>query len=225
MNAILDTMTTRLTQRAELPDVRLHADAVVRMLLKKGQPELHRFWVAVANLNQSSKGDSLKVLLRLLEDEVAPRHGPPLSDARQRNWTKRREFEIVRRSKGKVGEELEVPHAEGSQLKVARGNAVFGLPPQWLQVECLDAARESNILCRVARGGCLLVAGSRRWRSVARSRFGCGRQESTRDVGLLGLMSRDVSLVDQRRQGMRNRFSIHKGQRNALLAAARRTRA
>lgn len=130
--------------RAELPNIGLHADTVVCMLLEEGKPKLDRFRVAVPDLNEAADCNSLEVLLGFLEDETAPWHGPTLGDARKWHRAKCREIQVVRCSKGKVGKELEVPEGVGPQLQVARGDAVFGLAPEGLQVQSLNTPRETN---------------------------------------------------------------------------------
>lgn len=66
----------------EPPGIRLHANAVVLMLLQETQPDPDRLLVPVLDLYQAAGGDALKVLLCFLEDEGVARNGPALGDAR-----------------------------------------------------------------------------------------------------------------------------------------------
>lgn len=76
-----------LAELAEFPHVGFHSHTVVLVLSQVGEPELDGLGVAVLDLYQSPERDSLKIFLRLLEDEVTPGHSPSLRDARKRNRT------------------------------------------------------------------------------------------------------------------------------------------
>ena len=80
----------------------------------------------VLNLDKSAHGDTLKVLLRLLEDEVGAGHSPALSYPWERNGTPRAEAHVVCCANGEVGEEEKVADVVGAQLEVTSWYAVFG---------------------------------------------------------------------------------------------------
>lgn len=117
------------TKALMLPDICLHTNSVECMLAKKCQPCLDRLRVAVLDLDESAKGDPLKVLLALFMNEVASRDGPAFDDARERDGTRDGEIEIVCGTNGKVGKELDVLNTVGSQLEVTHGEAIFRFPP------------------------------------------------------------------------------------------------
>jgi hypothetical protein len=52
-----------LTELTKLPHVGLHTDSVVGVLLQVGKPDLDCLRVAVSDLDETSPGDTLKVLL------------------------------------------------------------------------------------------------------------------------------------------------------------------
>ena len=82
--------------------------------------------MTVLNLNQSAHGDALKVLLRLLENEVGAGYGPALCYPWERNGTPRAEAHVVCCANGEVGEEEKVADVVGAQLEVAGRYTVFG---------------------------------------------------------------------------------------------------
>lgn len=90
------------------------------------------------DLDEAPHGDALKVLLRLLEDEVCARHGPSLGDTGQGNGTSRGEAHVVCGADGKVGEEEQVADAIGAQLEIADGDAVFRGAPQGPEMNSTD---------------------------------------------------------------------------------------
>lgn len=114
-------------QLAKLPHVGLHSHAVELVLAQVRQPQLHRLGVPIADLDKASQCLSLKVLLRLLEDEVVSGDGPALCDAGERHGAVGGQAEVVGGAEGKVGEEFEGLDAVGSELEIARGDAVLGL--------------------------------------------------------------------------------------------------
>lgn len=118
------------TKTVVFPDICLHTDSIKCVLPEKCKPCLHRLWVSILDLNQSTEGDSFEVLLTLLVHEVASGYGPAFNDAGERHRPGHREVEVVSGTNGKVREELHVTDAVGSQLKVADWKAVFHLPPQ-----------------------------------------------------------------------------------------------
>lgn len=65
----------------KLPHVCLHTNTIKLMFAQIRQPKLDRFGIAVFDLDQAPQRYTLKVLLRLLEDEVTPGHGPSLCDS------------------------------------------------------------------------------------------------------------------------------------------------
>ena len=121
------------------PDIGLHADAIKRMLPQEGQPSLYHIRMAILDLDESTKRYALKVLLALLVHEVASRERPPFNNARERDRPRDGKFQVIRSANGKVGEELHVSHTVRSQLQIAHGQTIFGLPPQGAHVYCLDA--------------------------------------------------------------------------------------
>lgn len=127
------------------------------MLAKVGEPKLDSFRVAILDLYQPPQRHAFKVLLRLLKDEMTPRYGPSLRDTRQRYGASCRESEIVRRTEGKVCEELQRLQAEGAELQVTRGNAVFRFAFQRFEVQRLEGTRVSD--------GCCVRRGRRRGRA------------------------------------------------------------
>lgn len=144
------------TKLAELPNVGLHTDTIVGMLLQEGQPQLHRLRVAVLDLDQSPECDTLKVFLRLLENEMRLGHGPALDHTRQGNGAEGRQAEVVGGAKGEVAEELEVADRIGPELEVARGNAILGFTTKRLEVEGLEGAGHTghdHLLLLGFRGG------------------------------------------------------------------------
>lgn len=112
---------------------------------KESKPCLDRLRVTILDLDQATERDPLKVLLALLVYEVTASHGPAFGDTGERHGAGDGEVQIVGGTDGKVGEELQVLHAVGSQLKVAYGEAVLRLPPQGTQVERLDASGKSGV--------------------------------------------------------------------------------
>jgi hypothetical protein len=112
---------------------------------KESQPCLDRLRVTILDLDQTTKRDPLKVLLALLVYEVTASHGPAFGDTGEGHGAGDGEVEVVGGTDGKVGEELQVLHAVGSQLKVAYREAVLRLPPEGTQVECLDASGKSGV--------------------------------------------------------------------------------
>jgi hypothetical protein len=115
------------------------------MFPKEGQPCLNGLRVTILDLNQAAEGDPLKVLLALLVYEVTAGHGPALGDTGEGHRAGDGEVEVVGGTDGEVGEELQVLDAVGSQLEVAYGEAVFRLPPQGTQIECLDTSGKSGV--------------------------------------------------------------------------------
>lgn len=103
-------------QARVLPDVCLHTDTVVSVLLQETQPDLNNLGMAVLDLNQSPQRDTLKVFLTLLVDEVGSRNGPALGDFGKRNRTFGGQVEVVSGTQGKVGKEFEVADTVGAQL-------------------------------------------------------------------------------------------------------------
>ena len=96
------------------PYISLHANTIVGVLPEKSQPDLHGFRVAILNLNQASKGDSLEIFLAFLENKTTSRNSPSLRDSRQRHWSRSRKVEVVSRPEGEVGEKLKVSYAVGT---------------------------------------------------------------------------------------------------------------
>lgn len=133
-----------LTHLAVFPDVCLHTDSVVCVLLEKSQPDLHGLGVSVANLQESPSRDTFKVLLALLENEMRLWHCPALGDLGQRYGAEGREAQVVSGPEGKVAEELQVRDAVGSELQVAGRHAVGRRPSQGLKVESLDCTRKTE---------------------------------------------------------------------------------
>lgn len=115
---------------------------------KESQPCLDRLRVAILDLDQTAKRDPLKVLLALFVYEVTASHGPAFGDTGEGHGAGHGEVEVVGGTDGKVGEELQVLHAVGSQLKVAYGEAVLRLPPKGTQVERLDTSGESGVFTK-----------------------------------------------------------------------------
>lgn len=75
--------------------------------------------MAVLDLDQTTHRDPLKVFLTLLVHEVTPRNRPSFHDSGQRNGPRSWEFEVIGRTHGEVGKELELADAVRSQLEVA----------------------------------------------------------------------------------------------------------
>jgi len=96
------------------------------MFLQKRQPRLDDIWMSVLNLDKSAHGDTLKVLLRLLENEIGAGHSPALCYPWEGNGTPRAETHVVCCANGEVGEEEKVADVVGAQLEVAGWYAVFG---------------------------------------------------------------------------------------------------
>lgn len=65
----------------KLPHVCLHTNTVKLVFAQIRKPKLNRFGIAVFDLNQAPQSHTFKVLLRLLENEVTPGHGPSLCDS------------------------------------------------------------------------------------------------------------------------------------------------
>lgn len=153
------------------------------MLLQEGQPQLHRLRVTVLDLDQPPESDTLKVFLRLLENEMRLGHSPALDHAGQRDGAEGGQAEVVGGAEGEVAEELEVADRVGPELEVARGNAVLGFAAKRLEVEGLERtghAGHDHLLLFGLRGdggglGLVLVLG----------RLGGGR-----DLGDRGAASR-----------------------------------
>ena len=95
-----------LTNVAKLPYVRLHAHAVVGVLLKEGQPHLHGLGMPIPDLNQAAYRNTLEIFLALLEDEVRLWHRPALRKSWQRDGSEGREAQVIGGSQGEVAEEL-----------------------------------------------------------------------------------------------------------------------
>lgn len=93
------------------PYISLHANTVIGVLPKKGQPDLNSFRVAILNLNQASKGDSLKIFLAFLENKTTSRNSPSLGDSGQRHWPRSRKVEVISRPESEVGEKFKIPYA------------------------------------------------------------------------------------------------------------------
>lgn len=110
------------------------------MLLQEGQPQLHRLRVAVLDLDQPPERDTLKVFLRLLENEMRLGHGPPLDHARKGHGAEGGQAKVVGGAEGEVAEELEVANRIGSELEIARGDTVLGFATERLEVEGLERA-------------------------------------------------------------------------------------
>lgn len=112
-----------------LPDICFHTDSVKCMLAKECKPCLHYLRMAVLDLDESAKGDPLKVLLALFVNEVASRDRPAFDDARKRDGSRDRKIEIVCGTNGEIGKELHVSDTVGSQLEVTHGKTIFRFPP------------------------------------------------------------------------------------------------
>ena len=93
------------------PYISLHANTVIRVLSKKCQPDLNSFRVAILNLNQASKGDSLEIFLAFLENKTTSRNGPSLGDSRQRHWSRSRKVEVISCPESEVGEKFKISYA------------------------------------------------------------------------------------------------------------------
>ena len=119
------------------------------MLLQERQPDLHGLWVSVTDLNQPAQCNTLKVLLRLLENEARLGHRPALSDARQRHGAERRQAEVVGGAQGKIGKEFETALAVGAQLQVGSGHAELALAAERSKVERLDGAGDAWVVGRI----------------------------------------------------------------------------
>lgn len=128
------------------PDIGLHTDTIEGVLAEEGKPDLHGLGVSILDLNETAQGDALEVLLALLMHEVASGDGPALSDARERHGSGHGEVEVVGGADGEVREEFHVADAVGSQLEVADGKTVLGLPPQGTEVYRLHTPGETVVL-------------------------------------------------------------------------------
>lgn len=100
--------TGNCTETVMLPNIGLHTDSVKGVFSKESEPCLYRLRVAILDLNQSAKGDSLEVLLALLVHEVASRDGPAFNDARKRHGTGNGKVQIIGGANGEVGEKFNV---------------------------------------------------------------------------------------------------------------------
>lgn len=70
-----------LTKFRELINVGLHTNPIISMLPEERKPDLHRLWISILYLDQPPHSPPLKVLLRFLVNEVAPRNSPSLNDS------------------------------------------------------------------------------------------------------------------------------------------------
>lgn len=93
------------------PDICLHTDSIKRVLPEECKPCLHRLWISILDLNQSTESDSFEVLLALLVHEVASGYGPAFNNAGERHRSGHRKIEVVSGTDGKVREELDVTNA------------------------------------------------------------------------------------------------------------------
>lgn len=93
------------------PDICLHTDSIKGVLPEECKPCLHRLWVSILDLNQSTEGDSFEVFLALLVYEVASGYGPAFNDTGKRHRPGHGKVEVVSSADGKVREELHVTDA------------------------------------------------------------------------------------------------------------------
>lgn len=133
------------TETVVFKNICLHTNSIKGVFPEKSEPSLHGLWAAILDLNQPAEGNSLEVFLALLVHEVASRNGPAFDEARQRHGTGDREVKVVGGTDGEVGEELDILDAVGSQLKIAYGEAVFGLPSEWAEINRLHASGQSSV--------------------------------------------------------------------------------
>lgn len=133
------------TETVVFKHICLHTNSIEGVFPEKGEPSLHGLWAAILDLDQPAEGNSLEVFLALLVHEVASRNGPAFDKSRQRHGTGNREVKVVGGADGEVGEEFDVLDAVGSQLKVAYGETVFGLPPEWAKIDSLHASGQSSV--------------------------------------------------------------------------------
>ena len=140
------TRARRSLQTLVLPDIRLHAHAVVLVLGDERQPRLDDIRVAVLDLDEAAHGDALEVLLRLLEDEVGPGDGPALGDAGQGDGPPRAQPHVIGGAHGEVGEQQQVLDRVGAQLQVAHGHAVLGLAAERAHVDGADVEGRAELV-------------------------------------------------------------------------------
>ena len=137
-----------------LPNIGLHANTVEGMFPQKRKPDLHRLRMTILYLDQPPPCDSLKVLLALLVHEIRSRHRPALYDLRQRYGSGGGQAEIVCRTHGEVGHELDVADGVRAQLEVAGRHTIFCSSAERGQIGgCNVAGWAAELVCSGCLGG------------------------------------------------------------------------
>lgn len=107
------------------------------MLLQECQPRLHYVRMPVLDLNKSPHGNTLKVFLRLLENEVCSWDGPALSYSRKWYGASRGQAHVVCRAHGEVGEQKQVTDRICTELKIADGYSVLWFATEGSEIDGL----------------------------------------------------------------------------------------
>lgn len=136
-----------------LEDIRLKTNTVVSVLLNVSEPECDSFRMSVLDLNKSSAGYTLEVLLTLLVHEIASGDCPSLCDFRKRHGALCREVQVVGCAQTEVGEDLEVAHAVRAQLEVGNGDSVGWCALEGREESGLDGFGEAELAQFGAQGG------------------------------------------------------------------------
>lgn len=133
------------TNFLKAPNISLHPNPIIRILLHKRQPHLNRLSIPILNLNQPPQRLPLKILLTLLVDEMAHRYSPSFGNSGQGHGSVGGETKVVGGAHAEVGEEFQVADAVGAQLEIADWEADGGFAAQGTKVDCLDGARGSHV--------------------------------------------------------------------------------
>lgn len=115
------------------------------MLPNERQPQLDRLRMTIQDLDPPAVGNPLEILLRLLVDEIGPGDCPALGLVRQWDGALGGKLCVVGCTKGEITHELQIPHAERTELNVAHGDAVCYPAAEGFEVVGLDRLGKSCI--------------------------------------------------------------------------------